>query len=40
MPTSKLEMLFNKLIVYSAEEEALNEVVREFSFQDPEYIAE
>ncbi|XP_044270713.1 early endosome antigen 1-like [Tribolium madens] len=40
LPTSKIEMLFNKLIVYGAEEEASNEVVREFSGQEADYIAE
>ncbi|EFA00614.2 early endosome antigen 1 [Tribolium castaneum] len=40
LPTSKIEALFKKLIVYGAEEEASNEVVREFSGQEPDYIAE
>ncbi|XP_063919834.1 putative autophagy-related protein 11 [Zophobas morio] len=40
IPSSKIEMLFSKLILYTKEEEVLNEVVREFSSQDPEYIAQ
>ncbi|RZB89850.1 kinectin-like, partial [Asbolus verrucosus] len=39
MATTKIEVLFVKLINSSMEEEVLNEVVREFSNQNPEYIA-
>lgn len=40
LATSKIEVLFNKLIVFGAEEEASNAVVREFAFQEPEFVAE
>lgn len=40
MPTSKMEALFKKLIVFSKEEEVLNDVANQFITQEPGYISE